>query len=648
MTRTEVVSRQPDARNSAHEQRPACSASNASTPLQHPQRRIPGKWWPRLSTMTIAAILAIHTGLLAWGAWSHSPTLNEVGHLAAGVSHWQWSRYDLYRVNPPLVRMVAALPVLCAGPATDWQHYFEGPGARPEFKVGEDFVAANGSRSPWFWTLARWSCLPFSLLGGYICLSWATQLYGRRAGAFALALWCFSPNILAHGQLITPDAAATALGVCAAYAYWRWLRRPSWTPAILAGLALGAALLTKLTWILLLGLWPLFWLTWNVRTLIGAGRFRLWLKHASQLALLLAVGLYVLNAGYSFEGTFTPLKDCDLVSRLFSPADAPQSATRSVKSYLAELPLPLPKNYLLGLDIQERDLEDFGPPSYLRGVFRDHGWWYYYLYGLLVKVPIGTHVLSLLALLVHASAPRRTTDWRDSLLLFGIPALLLLLLSLRTEMNHHLRYALPLLPFVFVWISQLGQLSPSANPRFVGTAMAALAWSVTSSLWVYPHSLSYFNEYAGGPRNGHAHLINSNIDWGQDLYYLTRWLDTHPCSHRLQLAYYGLFDPRYAAIDFQLPLTQSRIDKSLVPSDSHSPGYCAVSVTFLRGTSGYLPDGAGARTYVPPGAFAYFQRFQPVATAGYSIYIYNNQRPCLASAARRPPSCSPTTLAFSR
>ncbi len=70
--------------------------------------------------MLPGVLLTIHIGLLAYSAWAHSPTFNEPAHLAAGMSHWQFGRFELYRVNPPLVRMLAALPVLAAGAKTDW------------------------------------------------------------------------------------------------------------------------------------------------------------------------------------------------------------------------------------------------------------------------------------------------------------------------------------------------------------------------------------------------------------------------------------------------------------------------------------------------------------------------------------------------
>lgn len=130
----------------------------------------------------LLGMLAIHTLLLGYSAYVHSPTLNEPGHLVAGLSHWKFGRFELYRVNPPLVRMVAALPVMAVGYEEDWTGFYEGPGARPVFGMGEDFVAANGERTFFLTTIARWACIPFSWLGAIICYLWARDLYGRPAG----------------------------------------------------------------------------------------------------------------------------------------------------------------------------------------------------------------------------------------------------------------------------------------------------------------------------------------------------------------------------------------------------------------------------------------------------------------------------------
>ena len=103
---------------------------------------------------------------------------------------------------------------------------------------------------------------------------------------------------------------------------------------------------------------------------------------------------------------------------------------------------------------------------------------------------------------------------------------------------------------------------------------------------VYPHSLSYFNELAGDPTGGHAHLIHSNIDWGQDLLYLKRWLDGHPEARPLYVAYCGTVDPHYLGIDYQLPPVAD--PGAAVPH--LEPGWYAVSVNFLRGSPFSCPE----------------------------------------------------------
>ena len=118
-------------------------------------------------------------------------------------------------MNPPLVRLVAALPSTIVGYTADWSGFYEHVGTRPEFDMGEDVVAANGRQSMLHFRLARWACIPFSLLGAWICFAWARDLFGHAAGIFAVSLWCFSPMVLGHASMIAPDAHATSLGLAA-------------------------------------------------------------------------------------------------------------------------------------------------------------------------------------------------------------------------------------------------------------------------------------------------------------------------------------------------------------------------------------------------------------------------------------------------
>jgi 4-amino-4-deoxy-L-arabinose transferase-like glycosyltransferase len=525
--------------------------------------------------------------------------------------------------------MIAALPVMIAGASTDWTQFSASPTARPEFVMGADFVAANGERSMWLFTLARWACIPFSLLGGVICYLWARDLYGTVGGLLALTLWCFCPNILGHGALITPDVAATAFGLAAAYTFWRWLRRSTWTATLASGLVLGMAELTKMTLGILFGLWPILWLVyrWPQRRSL---RPRDWLRELGMIAAQMLVAVYILNLGYGFEGSLTRLGDFKFVSATLGANEGQQEVPRAggnrfADSWLADVPVPLPKNYLLGLDLQKRDFEHYHHPSYLRGQFRQRGWWYYYLYALAIKVPLGNWLLLLLAAVSgfwirsapnpSGLKPRVSSLARDEFVLLAPAVVILVLVSSQTGFSEHMRYVLPAFPFAFVWIGRLAPVFDRKHWIIGSAAAAALAWSIASSLWVYPHSLSYFNELVGGPVGGPRHLIHSNVDWGQDLLYLKRWLDEHPQARPIKLAYFGYFDPVHAGIEYAPPEVKRGAP---IP-----PGWYAISVNFVCGLPYFTYQGDGTTGYLSQGALAAFQNVEPVAMAGYSIYIYH-------------------------
>jgi len=560
--------------------------------------------------------------------------------------------------------MVATLPVLFVRPTLDWRGYDTSVGARPERWVQVFFVKANGRRMFFLHTLARWACIPFSLLGAYVCFAWARALYGDLAGISALTLWCFSPNILAHAQMITPDAGAAAMGVAAAYLFWRWLKAPTWRRSLTAGLVLGLAELTKTTWIVLFGVWPVLWVAWKLAEPKAECRMQnaegTWRRQAKQMVVILLLGLYVLNLGYGFEGSFQRLGEYGFVSESFGgPKEegessyAPEARNRFHGGWLAYLPVPLPKNYLMGIDLQKWDFER-KMWSYLRGEWRLGGWWYYYLYALAIKEPLGTWVLVVLAagvslwpggrcppaiarpsplaprpsplvprevVATEVATPRPSTlnaqpsplaphpsplaprpsgysaGWRDELVLLAPAAVVLTLVSSQTGFNHHLRYVLPIFPFAFIWASKVARAVDLKHWKIASVAGAALLWSVGSSLYYYPHSLSYFNELVGGPKGGHYHLGNSNIDWGQDLLYLKRWLDKHPEAQPLHLAFDCWYDPKIAGIEY-----------TARPPREPQPGWHAVSVNQIHNRSG---------------EYEYFLQFEPVGMAGYSIYIYH-------------------------
>lgn len=357
--------------------------------------------------------------------------------------------------------------------------------------------------------------------------------------------------------------------------------------------------------------------------------------------MIFSVAVLVMNLGYGFEGTFTPLGEFPFVSRALT-RDAALPATarpnRFRDEWLGKLPVPLPESYVLGIDQTKAEFER-GKRSYLRGEWKHGGWWYYYLYALAVKVPLGTWLLVFLAFAATACSHNFRRRWRDEVVLLAPAACVMMLVSSQTGFNAHLRYVLPAFPFVFIWLGKLfasplkNATPPTREPAGPAPARRALPWaagaalvcSTLSCLSVYPHCLAYFNLIGGGPLHGHAHLVDSNIDWGQDLLYLRRWLDQHPEARPLTLAYFGLTDPALAGIEFTLPPAAA----SRWPGSGDSsgvgprPGWHAVSVNYLRGYGIPAFDGAGRQAGIGGDDFTYFQRLTPVAIAGRSIYIYH-------------------------
>lgn len=600
----------------------------AAEALKTPRRH---DWREKCIGLCVVLLTVIHVSLGAWIALRTSPNINEPAHLHAGLVAWQTGRFDAYSVNPPLTRMVAALPGFVSRPDSIRLER-EGTGSRAEFREGRRFFTDNKQFALSRLTWGRWSCLPLSLIGVYVCLRWARELYGSVGGLVAVTLWAFSPNLLAWDATICPDAHAAAFGIAANYCFWKWLKEPSWGRMLGAGVAFGFALLTKMTWILLFGVWPLIWLIW----LTDGTTRHCWRSRLCQLAGIMLLGLFVLNLGYGFEGTFTQLGDFTFRSRTLAGDDSlvvgGDGGNRFSGTCLCHIAVPFPCNYIRGIDIQKVDFEE-GVRSYLFGKWQDHGWWYYYIVCAGLKIPLGTWALAVLALAVRvagvgggASCADSKVDpqershwkmcWRDEVALLIPPVVLAAFVSSQTGFSCHFRYVLPALPFVFVWVSGIAPVA-IRRPASVGIlTTCALLWSVISSLWIFPHCMSYFNEIAGGPRTGHRYLLDSNLDWGQDVSYLAKWLDDHPDAAPLYVLARDYYQPELFDIANEgLPRpgpkepNSGHVSWSVVPSKMGPlPGWFAASIHRIR---------------EPNCGCEYFLRFDPVAMAGYSIHIYH-------------------------
>ena len=381
-------------------------------------------------------ILAL-AGLLFDALGETSVTVDEFAHLPAGLAYWQTGEFEVYHHNPPLLRLLAAAPLAAAGVEAPL-----GGGAQGRWQLGESFMRAHAGRYHALFTAARSVVVLLSCATAWLLFAAARAALGAGPALVALALFCLSPTVLAHGGLVTTDAGFALAFFAACLAAARLFAAPSGGAALLLGVLLGVAQLTKFTALLL---YPLLLLAGVclgplVRRLEGGARLG-WPtlsggRRGALLATAVGVSLLVLNAGYLFRGTGLPLV-------AHSPAQ-PALALLAA-SPLGALPLPLPADFVRGFDAQY--LEASAHFSvYLLGETRSHGWWFYYPLALLFKLPPPLYLL--LGALAVAIARRRVALTPALFGALAVPALCFASFVLFTDIDLGVRYLLFLLPFL--------------------------------------------------------------------------------------------------------------------------------------------------------------------------------------------------------
>jgi hypothetical protein len=548
-----------------------------------------------------AVAAAAYVLLTVHAAHVETPTVDEFAHVPSGVAAWRQGRTDLYRTNPPLLKLVLSAPV-ALDPSVASPTVVEPPLGWGPWEYGHRFMNANRERYLALMARARWAAIALGLLAAAVVFRWAREVFGLRAAAIVTALFLLCPNVLAHGHLATIDMGALASIVLAMYAL-RWTyRNPTVARRVAAGAALGLALAIKYLGVLILPAIVVLVLAhrWRGGHAV-AQRLR---RSAIDLAFTLGVALLVVNASVAFQGSLQPLGTYPLQSRF----------ARSVQAALpAWLPVPVPREYLLGFDGAKEISEhgEFG--SYLLGRWSEHGWWYYNLVALGVKLPLAILLLLVIAIPVWW----RSRLERLELLSIAVPlAMLVLVFSTASNLNIGIRHVLPALPFLFLLLGPVFMTTPSRWRQRTSAALAAAALLLAARnlAAVHPDHLTFFNAIAGGPSHGSAWLLDSNLDWGQDLYRVPAALAAIDPDAQPYLLYFGHVDPALYGLHYRmLPATPVQ-------------GLIAVSENFLGGYS-YLsvaPD--GAMTGVAGDTAAWLRSREPVLRLG-SILVYDTRTP---------------------
>ena len=552
---------------------------------------------PALPIAVLAALL-IHTGL------ETSVTADEFAHLPSGLAYWQTGDFSIYNQSPPLLRLLAAGPVALAGVEAP----LEG-GPLERWHLGERFQIAHAAAYHEIFLAARLVVVILTCTLAAL-LFWAgSRAIGPGGAWLAAGLFAVCPTVLAHGGLVTTDAgfALAFFGTCAAAA--RLFARPSWLAALGLGVVLGLAQLTKFTALLLYPMLLLFAAALpHVAGWLAGGEALGWVatrpaQRARFVAGALLVSVLILNAGYGFQGTGRALASHEFTHPLLrGVAGTP----------LGWLPFPLPEQFLIGFDDQYREASSHFS-VYLLGETRRGGWPQYYLVTLFLKLPLPLFLLlgALGVLLIRGRIPL-TPVLAGSL---AVVAVGFALFAAITDIDLGVRYLLFLLPFLHLAVAHLA-LPPVSRVRQALLGFG-FGWFAISSLLNHPQYLAYFSEAVGGPRQGHRYLADSNLDWGQDLIRLRRFMDAQGLT-RVALSNFGLVDPAVYGIAWD----------PLPAASEPAPPVAVVSVNHLLGIH---PWGK------PPGVERYRGR-APDARVGWSLWVFrepNSREPLGEVAPRR-------------
>jgi hypothetical protein len=543
-----------------------------------------------------------------------SPTFDEPYHIARSYVYLRTGDDALVAQggHPPLANMVSVAPLLLHADIKLPPHERGWPQLRhfrDLFAVADAFLWRIGNDAGSIVLWARLPGLVLSAFGAVLVFAWSRELYGRLAALLALLLYAFDPNIIAHSSVVTTDLGATLTFLATVYCLWRFCRRPSWSRLLLTGVVFGMAQATKFSALLLapiclgiLGIWmsqrsgpePPLPLPLAQRLSRRPRLQRVYGVLLLSLTIFLLGGV-VLWGVYGLQvGPLVPHEDSHPLLDRFLPTSHP--LMRQAAYWLAEhFPVPAPA-YFANLTWLLRYARS-GHASFLMGSYGRSGWWLYFPIAFLIKTPIPVLVLLLFA----AYRTLRNRSWGHDALFLVVPAASLSVSSVFSAIDIGYRNILPVLPFVFIYVSQVATQATGRLAR--GALVLLCTWSALGTLLLSPHYLAHFNELVGGPRNGYKYLVDSNLDWGQDLKHLKRYLDSRAIVE-VHLSYFGTADPGYYGIDF-LPMPERP------PAANAEPVYYVISATSLQGV--YAGDASRAH---------WLAQYEPSDRVGYSMFVY--------------------------
>jgi hypothetical protein len=497
------------------------------------------------AALVLLLTMAVEVG---FSTRQQSPSWDEGDHIYAGYMNWINGEYTLNPEHPPLVKLVATLPLvpLELKTAPRQGRYFKDEA----YFGGRELIFRNdpkyGGKYSADTLLLRvhLAAMTFGIVLAAILFLAGKEMFGATAGLITMALYVFDPSVIANAPFVTTDTGAACGFFATVYLFYRFAKQMNWKRAVACGLVLGLALASKHSTIVLFPLLTILaagelagrWKTAGKLPLVDVR------KTAIGLGIIGAVALFVLWGIYSFRFHMHPngvaMAPLDVEVR---PLAAPM---RWFILFCAHYQL-LPESYLFGLV----DVQGVGEswPTYFMGKIYAHGIWYYFPVVLAVKWTVATLVLLALGIWVFASGKIRQTR---EIFFLAFPAVFYLAIAMAGPLNMGERHILPIYPFVFALLGAAAAWLMKQSRPWVYVVIILLGAHAVESLRSFPNYIPFGNALWGGPANTHKYFSDAAVDWAQQLKWTKQWLDDHNVKE-CSFAYFAA--PFLLPSDYDIP-----------------------------------------------------------------------------------------------
>ncbi len=577
--------------------------------------------------VTIAAVILVASFFLnLTSSLDKTGTFDENIYTTIALQHYKTGQIIYNAEHPPLSKYLIGFPLNFLNLNVPEEIYTSA--SRPlEFaesmKVAQKFMFEMGNNADEILFWARIPIMLVFLVGGIYVFRWSKELFGDKVALVTTFLYSFNPTLIANAGLATTDMTAMVFMFISGYYFWKYVKAPSKSSFVKVGVTFGLALLSKHTALYLIPIFALvlFWQKLSLKDTEVKEKVK---QFIVPLFLIIILGTFVLNAGYLFQGTLSPISSYKYYGPQLMQKISVISNDNNMAalSFLTSIPMPLPESYVKGMifDIlfSQKDYRSYlnGQIFYGRNIL-------YFPTAVLLKTPMPVLLLTFLGLVLlikkhDISDPKLPIRENpkgfhckiDEYYLL-IPAIFILFLfSFVTKFNVGVRHIIPIFPFLLVFCGKGIEFLMRSNKKLIILSLL-LIWYAFSAISVYPYYIAYFNELAGGPDNGYKFLIDSNLDWGQDLKGLKSYMVENNIN-KIKLSYFGTADPKYYNISFErmIDTTQFNLTENLTCEPTK--GVVAISATNLFGMG-----------RMEPNCFDWIKKYEPVEKIGYSIFVYN-------------------------